>query len=94
MLYISIGERDFWGRGFGTDTMDLLLQYGFLELSLYRITLGVHGYNTRAQRVYEKVGFKTEGMIRGEILREGRRADGFYMGILRREWLALRGGAS
>ena len=91
MLGIIIGDRDYWGRGYGTDAMELILQYGFLELNLHRITLGVHSYNARARRVYEKVGFKVEGVMRGDTLKEGRRTDGVEMGILRQEWLALRG---
>lgn len=88
MLGILIGERAYWNRGYGTDAMELALQFGFLELNLYRITLGVYAYNPRALRVYEKVGFKHEGLVRGETLREGQRTDCNYMGILRREWLA------
>jgi RimJ/RimL family protein N-acetyltransferase len=93
MLGIIIGDRDYWGRGFGTDAMELILQYGFLELNLHRITLSVHSYNTRARRVYEKVGLKVEGVMRGDTLKEGRRTDGIEMGILRREWMASRGAA-
>jgi RimJ/RimL family protein N-acetyltransferase len=71
--------------------MNLIVQYGFLELNLRRISLGLHEYNPRALRSYEKAGFKLEGRLRGEVLREGRRYDALYMGILREEWLA-RGG--
>lgn len=88
---IGLGERDYWGRGYGTDTMRLILQYGFIELNLQRISLGVHSYNERAFKSYEKVGFKVEGVMRHDTLREGRRSDGIYMGILRDEWLALQG---
>jgi len=91
ILFIAIGNRDHWGKGYGTDAMELIVRYGFLELNLHRITLGLNGYNARAQRVYEKVGFKLEGTLRGDTLREGRRTDGLSMGILRREWMALQG---
>jgi RimJ/RimL family protein N-acetyltransferase len=91
---IMIGERDFWGKGYGTDAMRLAVQYGFTEMNLRRISLGLHAYNLRALKSYEKVGFKMEGCIRGEGLRDGQRYDGYYMGILREEWLALQGGLS
>lgn len=91
---IAIGERDYWGKGYGTDAMHLILQYAFLELNLQRVSLGVHSYNSRAVRAYEKAGFRLEGAVRGEALREGRRTDGIYMGILRQEWLGLQGGAA
>ncbi len=87
-VYIVVGDREYWGQGCGTDAMRLIVQYGFIELNLRRITLGLHSYNARALKTYEKVGFKMEGRIRGEGLRDGERYDGFYMGILREEWLA------
>ncbi|HEX9090741.1 MAG TPA: GNAT family protein, partial [Anaerolineales bacterium] len=53
-----------------------------------RVGLIVFDYNPRAMRSYEKAGFIPEGRIRGAILRERRRSDCIYMGILREEWLA------
>ena len=89
---IVIGERDYWGKGYGTDAMRLIVQYGFIEANLRRISLALHSYNPRALKSYEKVGFKMEGTMRGEVLREGRRTDTFFMGILREEWLAMQDG--
>jgi RimJ/RimL family protein N-acetyltransferase len=90
---IAIGDREYWSRGFGTDAMRLIMQFGFYELGLYRLSLSLHSYNIRARRVYEKLGFTYEGTMRGDTFREGRHTDGIYMGLLRREWLALEGGA-
>jgi RimJ/RimL family protein N-acetyltransferase len=89
-LGIFIGERDYWGKGYGTDAMRLMVGYGFGELNLRRITLSLHSYNERALKSYQKVGFQIEGHVRGEGLRDGLRYDGIYMGILREEWLALQ----
>ena len=91
---IAIGERDHWGKGHGTDAIRLVMQFAFCELNLRRLTLGVNGYNLRALRSYEKVGFIKEGVIRADILREGRRTDSVYMGLLREEWLVRWGGAA
>src|SRR5690606_32220306 len=88
-LGIFIGEREYWGKGYGTDAMRLIVGYGFRELNLRRITLGLHSYNERALKSYQKVGFILEGRVRGEGLRDGVRYDSLYMGILREEWLAL-----
>ncbi len=93
-LGIVIGERDYWGKGYGTDAMRLMVQYGFEEANLRRVTLALHSYNPRALKSYEKVGFKMEGTVRGETLREGRHTDTYVMGILREEWDALQGGAA
>ncbi|HEX2992991.1 MAG TPA: GNAT family protein [Anaerolineales bacterium] len=88
---IAIGERDFWGKGYGTDMMRLCLRYAFLELGVQRVSLGLHEYNPRALRSYEKAGFRLEGRTRGDLLREGKRYDSLWMGVLREEWLEQRG---
>jgi RimJ/RimL family protein N-acetyltransferase len=89
---IGIGERDSWGKGYGTDAMRLILRYAFDELNLHRVSLGVFEFNPRAQRSYEKAGFKVEGRERGAIHRDGKRWDVILMGILRSEWEAQKNG--
>ncbi len=83
---VGIGAREYWGKGYGTDAMRLVLRYGFQELNLHRITLGVFAYNSRAIRSYEKAGFTVEGRERGALQRDGSREDIVIMGILRQEW--------
>jgi RimJ/RimL family protein N-acetyltransferase len=89
---LGIGEREFWSKGYGTDMMKLCLQYVFTELCMERLSLGLHEYNPRALRAYEKCGFRSEGRTRQDMLREGKRYDSFWMGILREEWLQSRNG--
>jgi RimJ/RimL family protein N-acetyltransferase len=86
---IGLGERDFWGKGYGTDAMRVLLRFAFTELNLRRISLDVFEYNPRAVRSYEKAGFIVEGRMRGMLQREGKRWDLIFMGILREEWERL-----
>jgi len=89
---LGIGEREFWSHGYGTDMMKLCLQYAFTELCVERVSLGVHEYNPRAVRSYEKCGFRLEGRTRKDVLREGRYTDSLWMGILRDEWLRMQNG--
>jgi RimJ/RimL family protein N-acetyltransferase len=84
---IGLGDRECWGKGYGTDAMKIILRYAFTELNLQRVTLDVFEYNPRGMRSYEKAGFVLEGRQRGMLLREGRRWDVIYMGILKEEWL-------
>ena len=84
---IGIGEREYWGKGYGTDAMRVLLHFAFTELNLHRVSLGVFEYNPRAIKAYEKAGFKIEGRVRGVLNRDGKRYDSFEMGILRDEWV-------
>lgn len=83
---IGIGEREYWGKGYGGDAMRLILRYAFDELNLRRVSLDVFEYNTRAIRSYEKCGYVHEGRQRQAMRRDGRRYDILYMGILREEW--------
>ena len=89
---IGIGEREYWGKGYGTDAMKLAVQYSFLELGAQRVSLGLHAYNPRALKSYEKAGFRLEGRTRQDIQREGKRSDSLWMGILRDEWLQMQNG--
>ena len=89
---IGIGEREYWSKGYGTDMMKLCLRYAFTELNVHRVSLGVHEYNPRALRSYEKAGFRLEGRTRSDTHREGKRTDGLWMGILRDEWLQMKNG--
>ena len=84
---LGIGEREFWGKGYGTDVMKVILRYAFTEVNLNRVTLIVFEFNPRAIRSYEKAGFRHEGRMRQVLNKEGKRWDIFSMGILRDEWM-------
>jgi RimJ/RimL family protein N-acetyltransferase len=84
---IGIGEREFRGRGFGSDAMRVLLKYAFTELNLHRVSLNVFAYNSMAIRSYEKAGFVIEGNQREYLNREGKRWDMVFMGILKEDWM-------
>ena len=83
---IGIGERDYWGKGFGTDAMRITLRYAFEELNLHRVSLTVWGVNERAIRSYINAGFRVEGRLRETMRRDGRPMDMLVMGILRSEF--------
>jgi RimJ/RimL family protein N-acetyltransferase len=87
---IGIGQREDWGKGYGTEAMQLILRYAFQELNLRRVSLTVFEYNPRGIRSYLKAGFREEGRQRHFLHRAGRRWDMVFMGILRSEWEALQ----
>jgi RimJ/RimL family protein N-acetyltransferase len=88
-LGIFIGEKDLWGKGYGTDAVNALVDFGFGTLRLERIWLNVWTENARARRAYEKAGFVHEGTLRHDRYERGQYTDGHVMAILRDEWLAL-----
>jgi RimJ/RimL family protein N-acetyltransferase len=85
-LGIMIGDKNYWGQGYGADAMKVLLRYAFEVLNLNRVYLRVHEYNSRAIRCYEKCGFRHEGRMRQQVYRHGRYWDTLIMGVLREEW--------
>lgn len=81
---------EFIGRGYGTETTRLAVDYAFDILKLNRLQLEVYTHNPRAQRSYEKVGFKKEGTRRQVVKWQDHYFDEIIMSILRAEWINSR----
>ena len=77
------------GKGFGTDAMNALIDFGFGELRLQRIGLEVDPDNERAIRSYEKCGFAREGVRRAVRHHRGQVMDALGMSIIRSDWEQL-----
>jgi RimJ/RimL family protein N-acetyltransferase len=88
LFHITIGERDAWGHGYGSEATELMVAHAFTRLALHRVALTVFEFNVRAIRTYEKCGFAVEGRARGAIFRDGRFWDEIHMSILAPEWEA------
>ena len=89
MVGIGVGDPAYWGKGYGTDAMRVLLKFAFMEMDMHRVGLEVFSYNLRAKKSYLKIGFRQECVSREAIWRDGRYYDAIQMGILRREWETL-----
>jgi len=85
---IALGEKAYWGQGFGTDATRTMLRFAFEELNLHRVELEVFDFNSRAMRSYEKAGFRHEGTRRQALFRQGRYHDVHLMSILQSEYLS------
>jgi len=83
---IVIGEKDEWGKGYGRDTMKLMLRHGFNNMNLNRVSLRVHSDNQRGIKAYEHAGFIHEGVQREGVYRGGKYLDVLLMSVLRSEW--------
>ncbi|MEA2507107.1 MAG: hypothetical protein QOH48_1725 [Actinomycetota bacterium] len=88
-LAIVIGERAFWGKGYGRDAVATLVEYGFRHLNMHRISLDVLASNERAIRSYKACGFQEEVRLRRHIWVDGALRDAVMMGLLRTEWPGL-----
>ncbi len=85
-LALGIGSPDHRGKGLGSETVRLLVEFAFDELNLHRLGLTVAAYNRRAIAVYEGLGFLREGTVREAIERDGERHDLFIYGLLAADW--------
>lgn len=85
-LGIFIGDKDFRSNGYGTETINLLLDYGFNYLNLHSINLTLLSVNERAHKCYLKCGFKDVGKYRNKIYVNGKYYDELIMDILDSEF--------
>jgi RimJ/RimL family protein N-acetyltransferase len=83
---ILIGEADSRGRGFGTETTRLMLDYAFTALGLHNVMLRVYAYNLAGLRTYEKAGYREFGRRREAVWMGGRLWDVVYMECLASEF--------
>ena len=83
---ILIGEKKFWGKGYGTEVTELLTYYGFDRLNLHRIYLGFTQANKGAGKAYEKAGYKNEGVLKEDMYRNSAYYDTVRMAILRKNY--------
>jgi RimJ/RimL family protein N-acetyltransferase len=88
-LGIMIGDKEYWGRGYGTDAILTLLRFAFDEMNLNRVWLEVHDDNARAIACYKKCGFVEEGRLRQDRYKGGAYHDTLVMGVLVDEFRAL-----
>ncbi len=89
-LGIEIGNHAYWGKGYGREAVNLLLDYAFRLCNIRKVTLVTSSHNERAIRAYLGVGFVEEGRLRKQQWNNGRYVDWVYMGIFRNEWQETR----
>ncbi|WP_097025959.1 GNAT family N-acetyltransferase [Clostridium peptidivorans] len=82
---IMIGDKDYWGKGYGTDAMKVLMQFIFKNMNINKIRLSTFSFNERAKKSYEKCGFKVEGVLKDEIFKEGKYYNEIIMAAFREE---------
>jgi RimJ/RimL family protein N-acetyltransferase len=85
-LYIFIGDKDSWGKGYAKDALRALLTYAFDTLNLTLVQLYSLGDNDRAVRLYKSLGFTEEARLRDRSFVEGRFVDHVVMSITRDEF--------
>ncbi|WP_027623383.1 GNAT family N-acetyltransferase [Clostridium lundense] len=86
IIGIFIGDKNYWGKGYGADAINTLVNFIFQQMNMNKVKLSVFSFNERAKKCYEKCGFKVEGVLRQELFRDGKYNDEYIMSILFGEW--------
>ena len=81
------GEKDYWGRGYGTEAAKMIFNHGFKRLNLHRIWTGTASTNIGMQKIAEKLGMKKEGVFKEAMFLNGEYVDIIEYGILAKDWI-------
>lgn len=85
-LSLFIGEPSCWGKGYATEAIQAVSQYGFRTLNLEKIEAGCYEKNTASLRAFLNVGYSVEGFLRSSVVdTQGKRSGIFRLGLLRSE---------
>ena len=88
-LGVLIGNPKYQRKGYGTEALKLILDYGFSFLNLRNISLSVFEYNEPAYNLYKKVGFKEAGRLRKAVEILGKTYDVIIMDMLKEEFQSV-----
>jgi RimJ/RimL family protein N-acetyltransferase len=77
-----IGEKNWWGKGLGTECARIMVRYGLEEIKYHRIGAVSAAYNIRSLNALQKAGFQIEGVRKGYVLRDGEYHDQIQMAVL------------
>lgn len=79
--YICMGEEKFKGKGIATIATDLIIRFGYEQYGLKRIYLFTEVENIPAQKLFEKVGFSREGLLKNDLFYNGKSIDRYVYGL-------------
>ena len=87
---VFIGDKEYLSKGYGSEAIMLILDYGFNFLNLNNIMLKAFSFNERAIKAYEKCGFKIFGIWKEAVYFNGEYVDDVYMNILKKDFNAKK----
>jgi [ribosomal protein S5]-alanine N-acetyltransferase len=83
---IMIGDKNYWGKGYGREVTSTMVKYGFEALNLRKIYLGVFGSHNSAIYAYQKAGFEIESIMKEHLFLEGKYDDKVWMSIFNKNF--------
>lgn len=91
MLGLGISAPQERGKGYGREAIELFVDFAFLEMNMHRVFLGCFAFNEKAAKLYERIGFRPEGVNRVFVYRNGNYYDEMAFGVTKKDWLTKRG---
>lgn len=85
--YITLGEKEYKGKGIAYKASIELLKYAFENLNLNKIYLYTEVNNIIAQGLFEKIGFEKEGILKEDLIINGKKKDRYVYATFRKEWI-------
>ncbi len=85
VIGLMIGEKEYWGKGYGTETIKLVVGYAFRSLNLHKVTAGAVADNQGSVKAFQKAGFEIEGRAKSHSFCDGVYRDSVCMGMVNKE---------
>jgi RimJ/RimL family protein N-acetyltransferase len=79
---IVIGEKDYWGHGYASEAIGILVRYAFDVLDLHKLTAGCYQAQHGSVKVFQKNGFEIEGVRKKHYFHKGTYVDAVLLGLL------------
>lgn len=83
---LLIGEKECWGKGYGSEAIGLVVDYAFKTLNIHRLTAGAYAENISSIKAFKKNGFLVEGTYRNHVFYNDVFVDCIRMGIINPEY--------
>lgn len=81
---------EYQGKGYGTEAIQWALDWAFRRAGMHKVDIGAFEWNYGARKLYERIGFKPEGVIRELFWHDGRFWDDHKFGMIDREWEEIK----
>lgn len=81
ILGVMLGDKNYWGKGYGPEAIKLAVSYAFTKLGLRKINADVYENNVGSMRAFQKAGFQEEGRRKKQYFLDGKWTDAVCFSI-------------